>query len=344
MKFIKFIVCLVVAFAIGTASFGAGAGVAFAALSLIPTGAPAGSLRSGLIPEVWTKEFVKRFNHIDQGTFLDGIPDYSQFVRQGNTINLIDFGCDPDVLVNNTDYPIAVQEMDNADIVLTLDKFQTKATPISDDTLIDVKAEFIPAVIEAHRVKISEYRLDKSIYNFAPSKNTDGKTPVFATTGEADETGKRKRFSKADVIALKKKFDEMEVPTQGRRLVLCPDHVADLLMVDQAFQQQYYNYSSGVISKMFGFDIYEYVKMPLYTSAGNKKGFGVAASTGDTMASVAFYVQSMAKATGERRQYRSDASTDPLYQRNLYNVREYFFAAPKRSNAMAAIYSGAVSQ
>ena len=66
MKFIKFIVCLVVAFAIGTASFGAGAGVAFAALSLIPTGAPAGSLRSGLIPEVWTKEFVKRFNHIDR--------------------------------------------------------------------------------------------------------------------------------------------------------------------------------------------------------------------------------------------------------------------------------------
>ena len=138
MKFIKFIVCLVAAFAIGTASFGAGAGVAFAALSLIPTGAPAGSLRSGLIPEVWTKEFVKRFNHIDQGTFLDGIPDYSQFVRQGNTIHLIDFGCDPDVLVNNTDYPIAVQEMENADIAIPLDKLTTKATPISDDTLIDV--------------------------------------------------------------------------------------------------------------------------------------------------------------------------------------------------------------
>lgn len=96
-----------------------------------------------------------------------------------------------------------------------MDKLQTKATPISDDTLIDVKAEFIPAVIEAHRVKISEYRLDKSIYNFAPSKNTDGKTPVFATTGEADETGKRKRFSKADVIALKRNSTKWRYRLRG---------------------------------------------------------------------------------------------------------------------------------
>lgn len=341
MKFFKFIVGLTMAFMIGASTFGAGAGVALAAMSCIPTGAPAGALHSGLIPEVWTKEFIKRFNHVDQGSFLDGVPDYSRLVRDGNTIHLIDLGCDPDVLVNNTSYPIPIQEMDNKDVALTLDKLQTKATPVSDDTLIDMKAELIPSVIEAHRIKIAEYRLDKAIFNFAPSKNVDDKTPVFATTGEAD--GTRKRFSKADVVRLKSLFDKMEVPTTGRRLVLCPDHVADLLMSDQAFAQQYYNYATGAISKMYGFDIYEYVKMPLYTSAGNKKAFNATSAAGDTMASVAFYVQSMAKATGERRQYLSNASVDPLYQRNLYNVREYFFAMPKRSNAMAAIYSGTVS-
>lgn len=342
MKFFKFIVCLAVAFTIGVTSFGTGAGVAFAALSLIPTGAPSGSLRAGLIPEVWTKEFIKRFNHADQGSFLDGISDYSSRVRDGNVIHLIDFGADPDVLVNNTTYPIPVQQMTNKDIALTLDKLQTKATEVSDDVLHDVRAEFIPAVIDAHRIKLEEYRLSRAAYNYAPTKNVDGKTPVFATSG-TEKDGTRVRFSKDDIIFLKKEFDKMKVPATGRRLVLCPDHVSDLLMTDQVFAQQYYNYTTGAISKAYGFDIYEFVDMPLYTSAGTKKTYGSAAATGDTMASIAFHVSAMAKATGERKQYLSEAANDPLSQRNLYNVREYFFAMPKRTEAMAAIYSGAVS-
>jgi len=345
MRFIKLIITLAVVALVGTAAFGAAGGAAVVLLSIIPKGVPAGTIHAELIPEVWTKEFIKRFNHADTGTFLEGISDYSARVREGNIIHLIDFGCDPDVLVNNTVYPIAVQEMDNADIVLQLDKLQTKATPVSDDLLYDVKAEFLPSVMEAHRINLEEYRLDRAIYNFAPSKNRDA-TPVFATTGkvhdneEAQADGNRLRFTRADVIKLKKAFDEASVPTAGRRLILCPDHVADLLLTDQAFADQYYNYTTGAISKMYGFEIYEFVSNPYYTSAGNKKAYGAAVSAGEHQASIAFHVSRVSKATGERKQYLSRAETDPLYQRNLYNVREYFLALPKKQEAIAAVYSG----
>lgn len=344
MKIFRFFACLLIAVMLGTTFAGIGGGVAFAAVSLIPKGVPAGALSAELIPEVWTKEFIKRFNHIDQGTFLEGISDYSAMVRDGNIIHLIDFGCDPDVLVNNKEYPIPVQDMTNVDKTLTLDKLQTKATPVSDDVVNDVKAEFMPAVIDAHRIQLEEYRLDKAIYNFAPSKNAD-KTPVLTTTGgkETLADGTRLRFSREDVVSLKLKFDQLQVPAAGRRLVLCPQHVADLLMVDQAFAQQYYNYSTGAIAKMYGFDIYEFVNMPKYTSAGNKKAYGASAASGDQEASVAFHVSRVSKATGERKQYLSRAETDPLYQRNLYNVREYFLALPKKDEAIAAIYSGVKS-
>lgn len=344
MKYIKSLIILCLTFA-GIAVSASAAGVDI--FSHLPHNLGDSSLMAtftatGMAPEVWTKEFVKRFNHADENSFLDGIPDYSNRVVDGNIIHLIDFGCDPDVIVDakGSDYPIGIQDMDNADLVISLTKLQTKATPITDDVLNDIKAEFLPAVIEAHRVRIAERRLDTAIFNFAPAKNAD-KTPVLTTTGEAD--GTRRRFSRADVIALKKRFDDLSVPSSGRRLVLCTEHVADLLMLDQAFAEQYYNYSSGAISRMYGFDIYEHVAMPYYTAAGNKKAFGAATTATDMQASVAFYAPRMAKATGDKRQYISRSESDPLYQRTLYNVREYFFAAPKKEEGIAAIYSGTVA-
>lgn len=345
MRFAKILISLVVAMFIGTATFGAAGGAAAVMLALIPKGVPAGALCANLIPEIWTKEFLKSFNHADTGTFLDGISDYSRFVKDGNIIHMIDFDLDPGVLVNNTQYPIPVQEMNNSDIVLSLDKLQTKATPITDDVLNDIKAELIPHVIEEHRVAISEYRLDKAIFNFAAAGNA-AKTPVIATTGvdfdsEAVKTdGTRLRLTRADIIKLKNAFDKMSVPVAGRRLVLCPDHVADLLVGDLAFAQQYQNHTTGAIANMYGFDIYEFVANPVYSAAGAKQEYGTKASGDNYQASIAFHVKRVGKATGERKQYLSRAESDPLYQRNLYNVREYFLAMPKKQEALGVIYSG----
>lgn len=345
MRFAKIILSLVVAMLIGTATFGAAGGAAAVLLSMIPKGVPTGALCADVIPEVWTKEFLKAFNHADTGTFLEGISDYSRFVKDGNIIHLIDFDLDPEVLVNNKQYPIPVQELNNADIVLPLDKLQTKATPVTDDVVYDIKAELMPHVIEEHRVAIGEYRLDKAIFNFAAEANTNA-TPVIATTGvefdsKAVKTdGTRLRLTRADIIKLKTAFDKMSVPMAGRRLVLCPDHVADLLVGDLAFAQQYQNHTTGAIAKMYGFEIYEFVANPVYTANGSRKAYGVAAEQGEYQASVAFHVSRVGKATGERKQYLSRAETDPLYQRNLYNVRENFLAMPKKKEALGVIYSG----
>ena len=345
MRFAKIILSLVVAMLIGTATFGAAGGAAAVLLSMIPKGVPTGALCADVIPAVWTKEFIKAFNHADTGTFLEGISDYSRFVKDGNIIHMIDFDLDPEVLVNNTQYPIPVQEMNNSDIVLSLDKLQTKATPVTDDVVYDIKAELMPHVIEEHRVAIGEYRLDKAIFNFAADANTNA-TPVIATTGvEFDSNavktdGTRLRLTRADIIKLKTAFDKMSVPLAGRRLVLCPDHVADLLVGDLAFAQQYQNHTTGAIAKMYGFEIYEFVANPVYTANGSRKAYGVAAEQGEYQASVAFHVSRVGKATGERKFYLSRAETDPLYQRNLYNVREYFLAMPKKKEALGVIYSG----
>ena len=70
---------------------------------------PVGALRAGILKEVWTGEVVKTLRGYMEGTWLDGIPDSSSLV-DNDVIHLVDAGVDPDVLINNTTYPIPVQD------------------------------------------------------------------------------------------------------------------------------------------------------------------------------------------------------------------------------------------
>lgn len=314
--------------------------LAGATLSFIPTGAE--GLRAGLFPEVWTGEMVKAFRHDDTATFLATIPDYSQYAMN-DVIHLVDVGADPDVLVNNTTYPIAIQNLEDADISISLNKFQTKATRITDDELMAITYPKMASVLERHKAVITETKHDMAIHALAPASNAAGGKPVYVigTTG-ATATGEgRKMITIADIIALKKKFDDAKVPEQGRILVLSSDHVNDLLLIDQNFKDKYYNYTSGKIANMYGFEVHSYVGNPYYngtTLAKNAYGAAVVAGT-DFRATVAYYNKRMFKATGSTKTYMSEAAQNPTTQENLINFRHYFIALPKKQEAIGAIAS-----
>jgi hypothetical protein len=70
-----------------------------------------------VLKEIWTGELVKSLREFLAGTWLDGIPDSSSIV-DNDVIHLVEVGVDPDVLVNNTTYPIPLQALDDKDIEL----------------------------------------------------------------------------------------------------------------------------------------------------------------------------------------------------------------------------------
>ena len=111
---------------------------------------PGGALMEGVFTEVWTGELVKKLNAGLEATFLNGIPDYSTNVNN-EVIHLVDVGGDPDVLVNNTTYPIPIQDLEDGDIAIGLDKLQTKATRVTDDELYAISYDKFGSVVERHR-------------------------------------------------------------------------------------------------------------------------------------------------------------------------------------------------
>ena len=298
---------------------------------------PGGSLMEGIYTEVWTGEMVKKLNAGLQATFLNGIPDYSANVNN-ETIHLVDVGGDPDVLVNNTTYPIPIQDLEDGDIALSLDKFQTKATRVTDDQLYAISYDKMASVIERHMDAIVTVKYKKFAHALAPYSHT-AKTPVIQTSGETDTTSGRKKITLKDIIALKRAFDNMEVPEDGRVLVLCPDHVNDLLELDQSFRDKYYNYTTGKLMNMYGFEIYTFVNTPYFNKNGVKLAYNAVPTATDHKGSFAFYRPRMFRAQGSTKMYYSEAVNNPTTQENLVNYRNYDIVLPKKMEAIGAIYS-----
>lgn len=303
---------------------------------------PKGSALEGVYTEVWTGELVKQLRGGMSASWLDGVSDYSAAVNN-EVVHLVDVGGDPDVLINNTTYPIAAQELEDGDIALGLDKFQTKKTAVSDDQLFAISYDKMGSVIERHGDAITIAKFKKAAHALAPNSNT-AKTPVVPTSGE-DDNG-RKKCTRKDIIALKRKLDALQIPTAGRRLVLCSDHVNDLLEDDQKFRDQYYNYTSGKIANMYGFEVYEFENCPYFTKEGTKVPFKNSPSGTDHQASFCFYTKRVFRAQGSTKMYYRDAQTNPDYQQNEVNFRHYYIVLPKKMEAIGAIYSydGATAQ
>lgn len=315
----------------------AGAATAVGIVAFAGEFMPKGAMNAGVFTEIWTGELIKKLRAGTVATWLDGLPDYSD-KAENDVIHLIDVGADPEVLINNTTYPIPYQEIEDADVAIKLDKYQTKVTRVTDDELYASSYDKMNSVKERHGHSILETKFKKAAHALAPQKDT-AKTPVVLTTGKNDNG--RRRITLQDIIALKSRFDKMEVPTNGRRLVLCTDHVNDLLLLDQHFKDQYHNYTTGKIANMYGFEIYEFVNNPYYTTGGVKKEFNKPVADGTYQASFAFYTEQMFKANGSTKMYYTEAVNNPTMQESTMNFRHYFIVLPKKQEAIGAIVSSA---
>jgi len=303
--------------------------------------APEGALRAGVLTEIWTGELVRQLGAKLVGTFLDGIPDYSAKVGEDDVIHLVDVGGNPEVLINNTTYPLVAAALTDGDIPISLDKFETVPSVITDDDLYALSYDKQAADIERHRNAIANAQLKKSIHALCPNSNS-AKTPVIFTSGET--VGTRKRMIFADIVNLKSAFDALKVPDSGRRLVLSSDHANDLLLSDQKFREQYnINPTEGKITRMYGFDIYTFVENPYFTVAGNKKAFGATVIANEAQASVAYFTDNTFKANGSTKMYYSDATTDPFNHQSVIDFLNRFIVLPKRAEGIGAIASTYVS-
>ncbi|QTE36021.1 hypothetical protein J3L18_23195 [Mucilaginibacter gossypii] len=310
-------------------------------------------------PEMWVNRVEYNLTTADNAPWLDGITEIDTAIievgsgsaGEQNLIHIPTTEFEVDILINNTAYPIAVQQYSDDGVTLQLDKYQTKVVPISDDQATGASYKRIDAVtfLMTRGMLITKYK--KAIHSIAPAGNTD-KTPILKTTGRSgkfdangDEIilrdGDRLILVYEDLVDHKKQYDLMEVPEVGRRLVLCSDHWNDLLLDRKRFGDLLVNYTKGsTVPMIAGFELYQYIGNPSYNGDTLAKlAYGSVPGDHQYKASVSFYTPNIAKKTGYTRQYFLPAPLNPANQSNDLAYRHYFMAVPKQAKYIGAIVS-----
>ena len=285
--------------------------------------------------ELAESELIKNFRH--DNTWLQELTPKPQWVNN-DTIKIPKRGLAPKVLINNQVYPIQSNKREDGHVIIALNMYDTENTTVTDEELHALPYDKLGDVQQQHREELEDKTAEHALYSIAPDNTTT--TPVLKTTGEDDGTG-RKRLTAKDLINLKKALDKLLVPKQGRVLVLCPDHVADLLIEDLSFKQRYQDANGGKIANSYyGFEIYESTYAPKYDKTTlARKPFGSADAT-SVEASVVLHKKNTVKAPGTVKRYARAAADNPERRENTIGFRIYWIAVAIKDEGAAAIISG----
>lgn len=318
--------------------FGLGTGLQF----VFPDSFTKGCAMAGVYREIWTGELVQSFQPEIEASFLNNIPDYSRYVQsssggENEVIHLVDIGADPEVLINNTTYPIGYEELEDGDIAFSLDKYDTVATKVTEDELYAITYDKIGTANQKHKNAILAKKFGKAIHALAPASHTVA-TPVVGTSG-AVKNGKH-LCSVDDIIDLAAAMNDAGIPDDGNRvLVLNTQHVAGILKEVKNFYKDYANIGKAAELKalFYGFKTYVYHNNPFYVAATNTKAAFDAVFDPAThnVASVAFYAPDMFRAEGSTKFYFDEPNTQT--RMSLINFNHRYLVSPKKQRAIAAL-------
>lgn len=287
---------------------------------------------AGLEKEIWIDQIQENF--YPDSSFLKYGQDYSVHV-DANAINLQKAGLDPNVLINNTTYPIKTVQRNDEPIKIELDKFETENTIVRRPDAIQYSYNQLESVIMGHRNQLRAKTAEKAAHAYAPNKDT-ADTPVITTTGEI--YGNRKRLSFSDILSLKERFDALEIPLEDRYLVLHPSHVTDLIYLDVKNFKDITDVVNGQPKRFAGFGILQFSRMPLYDlTSFEKMPFGAAQTSDMGFSSFAFQANEVMKADGDVFFYYDE--NNPEQRGTIVGFDKRFIATPIRDMGIGAIVS-----
>jgi hypothetical protein len=268
------------------------------------------------------------------GSWLNELTSMDHMVEY-NKINLSQIGADPTVVKDNSLWPLTPAQRTDSGIEIALATFDTSPTHVTNVEELETSYNKCESVARQHADSLRQAASLSAAYNIAPSANT-ANTPILETTGANRGDGK-KALRYRDLLTLRTKYNKLNLPQEGRVLILCPEHEEDLLSEDV----ERYNrmMTTGVLA---GFKVYVFNGNPTYTpevtgssaAPAAKNAFGV---TTGAPSSIAFYkgevMRAMGTISGEPERRWAD------YRGWLLGFQMRFVAQPFRNKGIAAIYS-----
>ena len=257
---------------------------------------------------------------LNELTSMDHMVEY-------NKINLSQVGADPEVVKDNSTWPLTPTSRTDSGIELPLATFDTKPTHVTNVEELETSYDMCQSVVAQHAAALRTKAMLSAAYNISPASNSAA-TPVLPTTGN-DRGDGNKALTYADLLTLRTKFNKANYPQTGRVIVLCPEHEEDLLKEDADRYNQIM--TTGQVA---GFKVYVTNHGVQYNNSGVKQAYG---TTNAQPCSFAFCKDEVMRAMGTIEGEPEKRWAD--YRGWLLGFQMRFVAMPFRNKGIAAIYS-----
>lgn len=296
------------------------------------TGAVMSSMPNGVTfmaiqKQIWTDVLMEKFYPKDD--FLMASVDMTELVDY-NTINMAEAGADPNLLIDNTTYPISSATRTDSPLNITLKTLDTDSTIVRNIEKKELSYNKMESVIRGHRNTLRKGAVQLAAHYWAPQ--ADGATtPVISASGALYNGYKRLQFE--DILRIRAALSALDIDINKMNIMLHPIHEADLMYQDMKLYKTMLE--SG---KIFGMRYFVNSQVPRFNATtGAKVAFQAAPAGTDTISSMLWHSDEVMKADGSIEVFAK--YNDPDQKGDVINFQKRFIALPLRDKYMGAIYS-----
>lgn len=276
---------------------------------------------AGLNREIWIADLMEQF--LPETSFLSRARDMSMWV-ENDKINLAEAGIMPNVIVNNTTFPVPINDRNDTPLALELNMYDTENTRLRHADLIELAYDKRSSVIRGHQEALRQKIAAHAAWSWTPATG-DATNAIFDLTGNAGVT-----FN--DIIDLSLQYDNWDAPEGQRNLVLHPTHQAQLQKADLA---QYKAIWEKGQNELYGFKVFKTTKTPRFSNLLSKKAFGAANAGNDVMSSFSFISDEVMTAMGTVTMF--DRLNDPEARADILGFQMRALALPIRNKYSCAL-------
>jgi hypothetical protein len=211
------------------------------------------------------------------GSWLNTLTNYDAFV-DNNVLNLPMAGAAPNTVVNNSSWPMTPSQRTDVNKVRTLLTLDNEPTHLTNVDELETAYDKMDSILRQHTAKLRDQAALRASHALLPAADS-ALTPVVQTSGTLDTFRALRRL---DIIKLASRFDQANMPRQGRTLLLDSVAMEQILAEDITLFNQISAAMSGTLTGgIYGFTPYIYNSGHLYTSSNVPDTLGGAYAAGD---------------------------------------------------------------
>jgi hypothetical protein len=263
--------------------------------------------------EIWINSIVEGL--FAENSFAARSVDHSGFVNN-ITVHVPNAGAAPGVVKGRSSFPATVTSRTDTDLTYNVEEYTTDPVRISKAEDVELSYSKRESVLFGTKQALADAVHGDLIYRWIPESATKIATGGAAAPAHiASATGNRLAAVKADVLKLDTQFNQWNIPQTGRVLlldaVMYGQLLADLTETEAAAFLASANAQTGVIGRLYGFDILMRSTVAKATAAGASKLWTAAATATDSAAAIAWHPSAVSRALGATDLFESE--NDPLY-------------------------------